>query len=160
MKARIAASVVLAVGVTLGTAGCDLLTPQATLKAYDASDGVSANIGDLAIRNALVISDKGEKGTLVVTIVNTGSTTHTLEVQYESGVGRTSAKVELTPGRTEIGPQSAKSIPMPHLASLPGSLVPVYFQYGSQQGKELLVPVLTNALPEYSTLTPAPTAPN
>jgi len=45
---------------------------------------------------------------------------------------------------------------MPGLDIVPGSLLPVYFQYGDEEGKELLVPVLTNALESYSTLTPAP----
>ncbi|KZX21310.1 hypothetical protein ACH61_01586 [Rathayibacter tanaceti] len=158
VKARIAASVVLAVGVALATAGCNLVAPQATRKIYDPSDGVGATIGDLAIRNAMIISEDGEQGTLVVSIVNSGSESQTLEVQYDSSSGRTSAEAELVPGRTEIGPDSSESVEMSDLDTVPGSLLPVYFQYGSEEGKELLVPVLTNALEAYSTLTPAPSA--
>ncbi|KQQ05117.1 MULTISPECIES: hypothetical protein [unclassified Rathayibacter] len=158
MKARIAASVVLAVGVALATAGCNLVAPQATRNLYDPSDGVGATIGDLALRNAFIVSDDGELGTLVVTVVNSGDETQTLEVQYESTTGRTDAEVSAVPGNTEVGPQKDASVTMSDLDTIPGSLLPVYFQYGSEEGKELLVPVLTSALESYATLTPAPSA--
>lgn len=159
MKARIAASVVLAVGVALATAGCNLVAPQATRKIYDPSDGVGATVGDVAIRNAMIISEDGEEGTLVVALVNSSDETVSVEVQYESATGRTSDTVDAVPGRTEVGPDSTEAVYMPGLDTIPGSLLPVYFQYGSEQGKELLVPVLTNALEAYSTLTPAPSEP-
>lgn len=158
VKARIAASVVLAVGVALATAGCNLVAPQATRKIYDASDGVGATIGDLAIRNAMIISDDGEQGTLVVTLVNSTDESLSVEVQYEGSAGRTSDIVDAVPGRTEVRPDSTEAVEMNGIDSIPGSLLPVYFQYGSEEGKELLVPVLTNALEAYSTLTPAPSA--
>ena len=158
MKARIAASVVLAVGVALATAGCNLVAPQATRAIYDPSDGVGATIGDLAIRNAMVISNEGEEGTLIVTVVNDSAETETLEVQYESDEGRTDGELTIVPGRNQIGPEQDQSVYMPGLDIVPGSLLPVYFQYGDEEGKEILVPVLTNALEAYSTLTPAPSA--
>ena len=158
VKARIAASVVLAVGVALATAGCNLVAPQATRNIYDPSDGVGATIGDLALRNAFIVSNDGEEGTLVVTIVNDSADTETLEVQYESSEGRTDGELELVPGRNEIGPTAEQAVTMSGLDTVPGSLFPVYFQYGDVEGKELLVPVLTNALESYATLTPAPSA--
>jgi hypothetical protein len=39
----------------------------------------------------------------------------------------------------------------------PGSLFPVFMQYGNETGTELLVPVLDGSLPTYSTLVPTPT---
>lgn len=158
MKARIAASVVLAVGVAFATAGCNLVAPQATRAIYDPSDGVGATIGDLAIRNAMIISEDGETGTLVVSLVNDTDETVSVEVQYEASTGRTSATVDAVPGRTEVRPDSTASVTMEGLDTLPGSLFPVYFQYGSEEGEELLVPILTNALEAYATLTPAPSA--
>ncbi|WP_146082753.1 hypothetical protein, partial [Rathayibacter iranicus] len=158
VKARIAASVVLAVGVALATAGCNLVAPQATRKIYDPSDGVGATIGDLAIRNAMIISDDGELGTLVVTFVNSTDESLSVEVQYEGAAGRTNDTVDAVPGRTEVRPDSTEAVQMDGIDTIPGGLLPVYFQYGSEEGKELLVPVLTNALEAYSTLTPAPSA--
>src|SRR3712207_8194808 len=37
---------------------------------YDPSDGVSAEIGDLAVRNALLVTEEGERASLVVSVVN------------------------------------------------------------------------------------------
>ncbi|QHC59642.1 hypothetical protein [Rathayibacter sp. VKM Ac-2760] len=158
MKARIAASVVLAVGVAFATAGCNLVAPQATRNSYDPSDGVGATVGDLAIRNAMIISEDGEVGTLVVSLVNDTDETLSVEVQYEATSGRTSDTVDAVPGRTEVRPDSTEAVHMEGLDTIPGSLFPVYFQYGSEEGKEVLVPVLTNALEAYATLTPAPSA--
>ena len=47
MKVRIVVAAALAVGISLGTAGCNLIQPQATTNPYDASDGVGINVGDL-----------------------------------------------------------------------------------------------------------------
>lgn len=158
MKARIAASVVLAVGVALATAGCNLVAPQATRAIYDPSDGVGATVGDLDIRNAMIISEDGEVGTLVVSLINDTDETLSVEVQYDASTGRTSDTVDAVPGRTEIRPDSTESVLMEGLDTLPGSLFPVYFQYGSEEGAELLVPILRNDLEAYATLTPAPSA--
>jgi len=158
VKARIAASVVLAVGVALATAGCNLVAPQATRAIYDPSDGVGATVGDLDIRNAMIISEDGEVGTLVVSLINDTDETLSVEVQYDASTGRTSDTVDAVPGRTEIRPDSTESVLMEGLDTLPGSLFPVYFQYGSEEGAELLVPILRNDLEAYATLTPAPSA--
>ena len=57
MKARLAASAALAIVLALGASGCAMLTYQATTEKYDASDGVSADIGDLDLRNILLVSE-------------------------------------------------------------------------------------------------------
>ena len=57
MKARVAASIVLALAVAVGTAGCGFIAPQATTKHYDASDGVSGNVGQIDVRNAFIVTD-------------------------------------------------------------------------------------------------------
>ena len=44
MKFRIVLAASLALGVALGTSGCNLIQPQATTKQYDASDGVGVNV--------------------------------------------------------------------------------------------------------------------
>lgn len=158
MRARIAASVVLAAGILLGTSACNLFAPQATTNHYDASDGVSGNVGDLAIRNAIVISDNGELGNLLVTVVNSGVTSQNLEIQFESKGKKVSQEVEIPADSTiPIGDKGFPSVQLEGIDTIPGALLPVFFQYGEETGVELLVPVLTNQLPQYSTLAPTPT---
>ncbi|MFE6965947.1 hypothetical protein ACFVAJ_12575 [Agromyces sp. NPDC057679] len=158
MKARLAASAALALGVALGASGCSMLTYQATTEHYDASDGVSANVGDLDLRNILVVSDDGVDGTLVLTIVNNGEDDVDLDVQVDGGdtvtipvdAGATVAfGADAVEGLDEVEP-----IVLEGIDTDPGSLLPIYFQYGSAEGIEKQVPVLDGRLPEYESLVP------
>ncbi len=155
MRARVLVSVVLAAGVLLGTSGCNLLAPQSTTKHYDASDGVSGNVGDIAVRNAIVLSEDGTTGSLLVTVVNTGDSAHSLNVQFAGATGKVNQSVTVKAGSTTaFGTEGAPLIPMDAISAQPGSLFPVFFQYGDQTGVELLVPVLDGTLAPYSTLMP------
>lgn len=155
MRARTMATVLVAAGILLGTSGCNLFAPQATTIQYDASDGVSGDLGDLAIRNAMLITEDGENANLVVHVVNSADEDIELLVQYE-GVDE---KVDRTltidaNATTEIGIPGGESVAVQNLNATAGSLFPVYFQYGDLTGVELLVPVLDGTLAEYSTLVP------
>ncbi|MFF2053205.1 hypothetical protein ACFVU2_16505 [Leifsonia sp. NPDC058194] len=162
MKARVAASVVLALTVAFGTAGCGLIAPQATTKHYDASDGVSGSVGTIDVRNAILVTDAsgGTVGSLVVTLVNTGSTAQKVAVTGGDKSGE-AAYVTVDAGQTKkVGtdPESTSgNVFFTPFSALPGSLYPVYFQYGDQTGVQLQVPVLDGGLTEYKDLVP-PTA--
>src|SRR6185369_8499035 len=93
----------LAIAVTLGTAGCGFLAPQSTTRHYDASDGVSGNVGDIAVRNALIVTGDGSVGNLVVTLVNNGSVAHRVQIERATG-SQESTYVTVRAGQTkEIG---------------------------------------------------------
>jgi hypothetical protein len=160
VRARIAASIVLAVALAVGTAGCGFITPQTTQKHYDASDGVSGNVGDINVRNALIISGTGNVGNLVTTIVNNGSRAARVEVQRSSGGSAKNEFVIIPAGTTKkIGEKGGSLVILKGMDSRPGSLYPLYFQYGSHTGLRLLVPVLNGQLPEYSHLLPVEVIP-
>lgn len=154
MKARIIVSVVVATGILLGTSGCNLLAPQSTTAKYDASDGVSGNVGDLAIRNAMLLSDDGNIANLVVTVVNSGDSAHSLNVQYDDGTEKFTQEVNVDANSSvTFGTPDAPTVTVAADVA-PGSLFPVFFQYGNKTGVEVLVPVLDGSLEEYSTLLP------
>jgi hypothetical protein len=158
VRARIAATVVLAAGILIGTTGCGLIAPQATQLQYDPSDGVGADVGEVDIRNALLIADEdGASATLVASLVNRGDESHRVSVQYEGNAGKVTEEVTV-PARSSIvlGGDEGPTLTLREIEAQPGSLFPVFFQYGEETGAELLVPVLTNALEEYSTLAPTP----
>ncbi|TFC87739.1 hypothetical protein E3T28_04350 [Cryobacterium sinapicolor] len=156
MKARIIVSVVVAAGILLGTSGCNLWAPQSTTTMYDASDGVSGNVGDLAIRNAMLLSNDGAVANLVVTVVNKGDSAHSLSVQYDDGTEKVTQDVNVDANSSvTIGTTDAPSVTVSADVA-PGSLFPVFFQYGNETGVEVLVPVLDGSLEEYSTLLPTP----
>ncbi|MDO9397506.1 MAG: hypothetical protein Q7T71_13245 [Herbiconiux sp.] len=144
--------------VAFGTAGCAFITPQATTKIVETSDGVNADLGSIAVRNATLISEDGELASMLVSFVNTGEDTQRLLVQYEDG--ETGEKVDqtvtLAGGITSFGADGTEQILLSNV-SQPGSLFPVYFQYGDVEGQQVQVPVLTTSLPEYDGLAPTPT---
>ncbi|WP_426625001.1 hypothetical protein ACPPVW_02655 [Leifsonia sp. McL0607] len=159
MKARVAASIVLALAVAAGTAGCGLIAPQATTKHYDASDGVSGSVGSIDVRNAFIVTDgvDGKVGNLVVSLVNTDTKSHRVSITSgSSGVG---AEVTVEPGQVKtIGQAPDKptqnNVFLTPFDALPGSLYPVYFHYGDETGVKLQVPVLDGGLPDYEKLVP------
>jgi hypothetical protein len=162
VRARTMATVVVAAGILLGTTGCNLYAPQATTIHYDASDGVSGDVGDLAIRNAILLTEDGESANLLVHVVNSSAEDVELLVQYQGEEKKVNRDVTIPANSTtEIGVDGGESLAIESLDASAGSLFPVFFQYGDNTGTELLVPVLDGTLTEYSTLvptaTPAPT---
>jgi hypothetical protein len=160
VKARLAASAALALGLALGASGCSMLTYQATTEKYDASDGVSVDIGELDLRNVLVVSDDGEDGNLIMTVVNNGDDDVELGVQFGEGGGDTQT-IEIEAGNTvAFGVDTAESedvlepLLLEGIDTPPGGLLSMYFQYGDAEGIEKQVPVLDARLPEYADLAP------
>jgi hypothetical protein len=159
VKARVVASVVLALAIAFGTAGCGFFAPQATTKHYDASDGVSGTVGQIDVRNAIIVTDTsgGTVGNLVVTLVNNDTKSHRVEI--EAGDSATStAFVTIQPGQVkQLGTKpeaSTGNVLLSNFTALPGSLYPVFFQYADETGVQLQVPVLDGQLPEYKDLVP------
>lgn len=156
MRARAAASIALASVLVTGLAGCNYVTTQATTFRYDPSDGIGATLGDLALRNVMAITEDGENVNLVFTVVNRSSEDIELTVSAGTGGDEVEASVELERGSTRVG-ESETQLVLEGVDVVPGSLLPVYFQYGSEPGQQLKVPVLDAELPEYDGLLPSPT---
>jgi hypothetical protein len=158
VKARCVASIILAAAIALCTSGCTLFAPQSTINQYDPSDGVSGSVGSIDIRNAVLISNDGMTANLVVSLVNTGTHNQSVEIQYKTGAGRVTNTFQVAAGQsTELGGTSQPSLILYDIDTTPGGLFPVFFQYGNETGTQLLIPVLTSALPEYNNY--APTTP-
>lgn len=154
MKARLAASAALAIGLALGASGCSMLTYQATTEKYNPSDGVSADVGDLDLRNILIVSDEGVDGNLVMTVINTSEEDATLGVQVGTGDGEV-IEIEVGAGETLVlGSEDDEPVLLEGIDVEVGGLLPLYFQYGDAEGVEKLVPVLDSSLPEYADLAP------
>ena len=156
MKVRIVAAAVLAVGVALGTAGCNLIQPQATTTPYDASDGVGVNVGDLSLRNLMIISDNGETGNLLLSAVNATGVDEELHIGFVSGGTIVDGHLEV-PSNDKIptswGAGSEDRIILGGINTIPGGLLEVAFEANGET-KTVLVPVLTSAQPEYKGLEP------
>lgn len=131
-----------------------MITYQATTEKYDASDGVSVNVGELDLRNILVVSDDGKDGTLVMTVVNRGERDATLGVQFGEG-GSDVVEVDVEAGQTLVlGSKDEDEVVLEGIDAEVGGMLPMFFQYGDAEGVEKLVPVLDGRLAEYSDLAP------
>ncbi|RWZ64487.1 hypothetical protein ELQ92_06920 [Labedella populi] len=157
-RARVVASIVLAAAVALGTTSCNLFAPQATLKVYDPSDGVSATVGDIAVRNAIVFADGEDTGFLLATVINKGDSAHVVSIQVGSGEDRQEFTVTVDGGTTTtFSAGDEQRLELDPLGVEPGAVVPVFFTYGREEGDEAAVPVLDqDTFSEYATLTPSP----
>ena len=158
MKVRIAASIALAALVVTGTSACNFLAPAATLTQYDSSDGVNATVADLKVRNAIVLNARDNSvGSLLVSLVNGGDSDMHVTIQYADADGnRVDTMAMLAPGESaEFGSSDQNRILLENIDAQPGSLLPVFFTYGSETGVELLVPVLDGTLSQYSDLVPS-----
>ncbi|UDF14148.1 hypothetical protein LH407_04625 [Antiquaquibacter oligotrophicus] len=154
--ARIAASVVIAGGLLVGTSGCVFITPTATLNYYDPSDGVGATIGKVRVLNMLgIINEEGTAINLVTVLHNNGSITN-VNIQFEEDGEKTTVTKPLRGGETlNLGTTpDDDTIVITGSDVEAGGLIPVYVQYGEEPGEELMVPVL-EATGAYEDLAPA-----
>ena len=158
MIARAAASVIIAGALLLGTSACSFFAPQATLIHYEPSDGTAATVGDIKARNVIALSDDGVTANLIMTVINEGDTRQLVTFQYTDATETAqTASVYVGPGRTNIVyADSEESITLAGLDIVVGSLFPVYVQYGDEEGKSMLVPVLDGTQEQFSTLLPTP----
>jgi len=129
---------------------------SSTLIQYDPSDGVGTNVGDLNIRNAIaLISKDGKAVSLLITIINSGSRSALVTLQFQSGGKKTTVQKPVFAGKVaSFGntPDEEQLIVLnPGVKA--GELFPVYVQSGDNPGTQLLVPVL-EPTGEYSTLAP------
>lgn len=156
MKVRVVAAAVLAVAIAFGTAGCNLIQPQATRHAYDPSDGVSVNVGDLQLRNLVVISDVGISGNLLLSATNATGKDVDLEIGWiaqDQVVGGTIIVPSNDKRPTSWGAKGESPLILNGIFTRPGSLVTIGFSSGGES-TTALVPVLTSEQPEYKGLAP------
>ncbi len=160
LKVRAAVSALLAAVLVVGVAGCSFVNGNIILpRKYDPSDGVNAEVGELSVRNAMLITEEdAERASLVISIANPTAETQPLTVQYEGASGgRTTVDLSV-PSQSTVtyGYGDSDQTVLEGIDTAPGALFPVYFQSGSSEGANLQVPVLDTALAEYDDLTPSP----
>jgi hypothetical protein len=156
VKSRVAASIALAAALLVGTTGCTFGANIATQEDYDPSDGVGVEVGELAIRNALLIGETGDELNLVMTVASSADVNRRLIVQWEAEGERVSEAIVVQAGeRTRVGgPDDEIQIVLEGTGATIGGLVPVFFSYTGVEGAEIAVPVLDGALPEYELYIP------
>ncbi|KRB47631.1 hypothetical protein [Terrabacter sp. Root181] len=148
------AGVVLAVATT----GCQVNSPVQTAVPYVPADGVPANVGQLAVRDLLLVGDGN--GTVVISgsAINLGEQDMTVQIAAQADPNATSAP---TGSEVRLGPReqvnlSTKGLQLTDVKTKPGGLAPVTITSDTGGTTVVKVPVLT-ASGYYATVTPAPT---
>ncbi|WP_317230338.1 hypothetical protein [Clavibacter sp. MX14-G9D] len=159
MRARTASSIVLAALIAVGTSSCTFITPQATQISYFPSDGFDATVGDIEVRNAILLTegDSPSGASLVVTLVNNSGDSQRVAFQHELTEGsaeRETRTVTAAPGLTAYGAEDSQRIVFDSVEPTPGSLTKIYIQYGDAEGVEMDVPVLNGDQETYTSLVP------
>lgn len=159
MRARFAASAVLVALVLGGTTACTFVTPQATTKHYDPSDGIGTTLGDVEVRNALLLTGDGTTASLLINFINTSKYGVDITVQYESASkGKVNNSVYVNAGEVaSLGGATDKRLILSDINAPAGALFPVFIQYGDVTGKQLWLPVLDGGEAQYTDLLPSST---
>lgn len=153
MKIRIASSIALAAGLLLGASGCAMMAPQATLEKYAPSDGIDVNVGDIDLRNVLLIADEsGENFNVVFSSVNNSGAPVDLTVSFEGENSKyATAEFNVPEGIAEFGnPEGEETPVLVTVGGLrAGATISANFQVAGASEVQYDVPVLDGTLPEY-----------
>lgn len=152
MKIRTKSVIAAAIAASFALSGCSLAAPVATTKTYDPSDGQGINVGNVKVRNMLIVAEKaGAPYNVVFTAINQTEKTEKLTLNLEAHDGKKeTVSFEIKPGTNIFGDPHGKVEPKPlNLGKqVIGSTVKTYLNAGSET-KNFDVPVLDGTLPEY-----------
>ena len=136
--ARRAAPLAVALAA-LGLAGCQVTNPIQTDRPYLPADGVAVDLGDVQIRNLVVVADEeGGAGTVSGSVVNRGTEPATVTIAAQGGA---IATVEVPPhGHQQISED--EQVVLPTVAARPGGLATVQISTTNSGANVVKVPVL------------------
>ncbi len=169
-RARPAVLVLAAPALVAVLAGCGLSPAQTTI-AYDPGDGVSASVGDVQVRNLLVVGStaqapgivsgvllNGGTSPVTVTVASGTSAPVPVDVPASSSVqlGATGADPAATPAP---GTPGSAVVQLSAVGAPAGAVIPVTLTSAGGGTTTVQVPVLA-AMNEYATLTPSAAPPS
>jgi hypothetical protein len=161
----VATAVVVSAGLLLG--GCSFTSRDLTLEPYAPSDGLQADLGDVLVRNVLVVSEgDGEPGVLSATLANRGDEDRTLLVEVGESTAEEPAPVTQVEvpaqGTLVIGVEGQESaaegaeievVVVDAVEELAGGVIRVSFEDPEEDSATLEVPIVRPEGP-YAGLTP------
>lgn len=157
MRARALVAIALSAVLAVSLAACSFYMPPETSNPYDPGDGINFNVGDLQLRNILVVSDDGEVGSLVGTAVNSTSSDIDFTLQWNTdGVWYQVDLVAEAHARTNFGFADAQRVNLDNLGVMPGGLLDATVHVADTQKGEQ-IPVVDTSFIEYEDSLPTPT---
>ena len=150
---RAAAAGVIALAV-LGVSSCSAVNEQATVREYSPSDGIVENVGEVELRNLLVVSNgDGEAGRVLGTVVNASPD----NVDFSLAMGGTTLTWNIESGDKVIFEDitTEAEVTVPNVDVLPGTGLRADASNGAET-VELKVPVVDGTLEDYREYLPTP----
>jgi len=132
---------------------CATFSPITTNEAYDAADGVTANVGAVVARDLLVVGTKGAEGLLSGALVNTGTQDAQVTIQAKGQPQPVTVDVPVGTLVTLGSGADETNVVVGNLAVEAGSLLDVTMSSPSGGQVVTAVPVLL-AEGQYATVTP------
>ena len=113
----------------------------------------------MQVRNVIaLINDDDSAVSLMITLVNSSERSVNMKIQYEADGEKTTVTKPVNAGavaRYGTTPEDTQIL-IQNPGVKAGGLLPVYLQYGDNEGKQILVPVMNaDHNPEYDGLYPA-----
>ena len=149
---RAAAAGVIALAV-LGVSSCSAVNEQATVREYSPSDGIVENVGEVELRNILVVSNgDGDAGRLLGTVVNASPD----NVDFSMAMGGTTLTWNIESGDKIIFEDAeASDVTVPAVDTVPGTGLRADASNGTET-VQLNVPVVDGTLVDYRKYLPTP----
>jgi len=126
---------------------------QATVREYSPSDGIVENVGDVELRNLLMVSNGGgEEGRLLGTVVNASSD----DVEFSLATGGTTLTWNIEAGdKVVFEDAAAAEVTVPNVDVLPGTGLRGDASNGAET-VEVNIPVVDGTLVDYREYLPTP----
>ncbi|WP_425862592.1 hypothetical protein [Arthrobacter sp. TWP1-1] len=153
-------SLIAAIGIgAMAFTGCSAINEQSTTRVYSASDGVRLDLGQLELRNVLIVSEAADgPGRVAGTFYNQSESDITLTI---SGAQGSQTEITVKPGVPTVLNSASDSAILSTVAGAPGMVETIELRTsgGATETASLQVPVMDGTLKEYKNLipTPAPT---
>ncbi|MCA1783276.1 MAG: hypothetical protein ABR500_02735 [Dermatophilaceae bacterium] len=134
--------------------GCATFSPMATQIAYNPGDGVAVSLGDVEVRDLIIIGTaQGEPATVSAYVVNRSDDDVTINISSE---GNAPASLDV-PANSAIqaSPVGEEGLTLESLPVQLGANVPLQFQVDGNAPAQVDVPSVSASTPMYSDLAPS-----
>lgn len=131
-------------GVVLALSGCQASSPTQTNIPYQPADGIAVDLGDVQIRDLLVVANaKGEAGTLSGMVYNKSQEPVTVTFAAGPGAGGLASAFVPASGRTRLsGVEGTAPVTLRSVGAAPGDMLKVIISTPAAGSPQVSVPVL------------------
>lgn len=129
--------------------GCAVFSPMATENVYNPGDGVNLELGDVVVRDLLVVGD-AEDGPATVSAYVVNNSAEDVTVSFSAGDG-SPATVDVPAGTAaQVSPAGESGVQLDSLGVAPGSMVPLTVQVGDNPPADVSAPTVSTSNPMYA----------